>query len=137
MQGNTNKKVGNHFEIDFCIDLFKHGWWVYNCPQNAYGQPADVIAVKGSTVLLVDCKVCTKQGFSFIRMEENQRNAMTMFENRTNYLPMFVFKLPEHDVYGIHWCTLKQLEDEGVRFLRNEEIRKYGIPLDEICRSSL
>lgn len=53
----TNRKIGNSFETEFCELLFQHGFWCHNMAQNAAGQPADVIAVKGKTAYLIDCKV--------------------------------------------------------------------------------
>lgn len=55
----TNRKIGNSFETEFCELLFQHGFWCHNMAQNAAGQPADVIAVKGKTAYLIDCKVCS------------------------------------------------------------------------------
>ena len=64
----TNKKAGNLFEQEFCEILFENGFWVHNLAQNASGQPADVIAVKKGRALLIDCKVCDTNGFSFSRI---------------------------------------------------------------------
>ena len=60
----TNRKIGNSFETEFCELLFQHGFWCHNMAQNAAGQPADVIAVKGKTAYLIDCKVCSNNRFS-------------------------------------------------------------------------
>lgn len=49
----TNRKIGNSFETEFCELLFQHGFWCHNMAQNAAGQPADVIAVKGKTAYLI------------------------------------------------------------------------------------
>lgn len=51
----TNRKIGNSFETEFCELLFQHGFWCHNMAQNAAGQPADVIAVKGKTAYLMMC----------------------------------------------------------------------------------
>lgn len=131
----NNKRLGNLFEHAFCQTLHDHGWWVYNCPMNAYGQPVDVIAVKDTSVIFADCKACTKQGFSFFRIEENQENSMNMFQAMTGYEPMFVFKLNDGSVYGIAWSVISQLKSEGVRFLGNDEIREIGIPEEQIWQT--
>lgn len=72
----TNRKIGNSFETEFCELLFQHGFWCHNMAQNAAGQPADVIAVKGKTAYLIDCKVCSNNRFHLSRVEENQHFAI-------------------------------------------------------------
>ena len=78
-----NRQIGNKFEEEFAKKLYDHGYWVHRITQNASGQPADIIAIKGYSVSLIDCKVCTKDYLDLSRIEENQVLAMTLFDERT------------------------------------------------------
>lgn len=126
---NNNRKIGNAFERDFCQILFENGWWAYNCPMHSSGQPADIIAMKQHKMILADCKLCTRQGFSFFRVEDNQKSAMTMFEDRCHGEALFVFKLPDDTIYIYPWCAIECLSNQGVRFISVDYIREHGTPL--------
>lgn len=89
----SNKKLGNSFETDFCQLLYQHGFWVHNFVQSKDGQPADVIAVKNGKAYLIDCKVCSNNYFNLGRMEENQINAMTLWEDVGNGNGLFAIRL--------------------------------------------
>lgn len=89
----SNKKLGNSFETDFCQLLYQHGFWVHNFVQSKDGQPADVIAVKNGKAYLIDCKVCSNNYFNLGRMEENQINAMTLWEEVGNGNGLFAIRL--------------------------------------------
>lgn len=89
----SNKKLGNSFETDFCQLLYQHGFWVHNFVQSKNGQPADVIAVKNGKAYLIDCKVCSNNYFNLGRMEENQINAMTLWEDVGNGNGLFAIRL--------------------------------------------
>ena len=88
-----NRKIGNSFETEFCELLFQYGFWCHNMAQNAAGQPADIIAVKGKTAYLIDCKVCSNNRFPLSRVEENQHFAMETYmthsTERRNITPQF------------------------------------------------
>ena len=107
----TNRKIGNSFETEFCELLFQHGFWCHNMAQNAAGQPADVIAVKGKTAYLIDCKVCSNNRFPLSRVEENQHFAMETWKACGN---------------GEGWFALKVEESA----LNLTDIREYGTPLE-------
>lgn len=92
-QKMSNKKLGNSFETDFCQLLYQHGFWVHNFVQSKDGQPADVIAVKNGKAYLIDCKVCSNNYFNLGRMEENQINAMTLWEGVGNGNGLFAIRL--------------------------------------------
>lgn len=92
-QKMSNKKLGNSFETDFCQLLYQHGFWVHNFVQSKDGQPADVIAVKNGKAYLIDCKVCSNNYFNLGRMEENQINAMTLWEDVGNGNGLFAIRL--------------------------------------------
>ena len=96
----SNIKEGIAFEREFCELLGSRGFWVHRLSQNAAGQqPADVIAIKDGYHTLIDCKLCsTKNGFRFSRAEDNQRNAMALFEKRGWHSCWFALKLPDGQI---------------------------------------
>ena len=80
----SNKKLGNSFESELCETLSEEGFWCHNLAQNSAGQPADVIAVKNGEAYLIDCKVCSRDRFSFNRIEENQALSMELWRECGN-----------------------------------------------------
>lgn len=77
---NTNKKVGNEFETEFCRWLFQRGCWAHNFANRSYGQPADIIAIRGGKAFLIDCKVCENNYFDTRRVEDNQKDSMDFWQ---------------------------------------------------------
>ena len=130
----TNKKLGNDFENELAWYLFDKGFWVHRLAQNVAGQPADILAGKGSRFFLIDCKVCTGKTFPLSRVEENQYNAMTLWEERTREFGWFAFKLPEGEIHMISFPTIKFYIREDVKALTLAEIQKEGTPLSDWLR---
>ena len=64
----SNRKLGNSFEAELCEILFENGFWVHNLAQNQAGQPADIIAARNKVAYLIDCKVCSGNGFPLSRV---------------------------------------------------------------------
>lgn len=65
--------------------LGENGWWALRIPRNPSGaQPFDIIAVKGSKVLALDCKACSEPKFPIKRVEDNQWTAFAMMSKRTD-----------------------------------------------------
>ena len=89
----SNKKLGNSFEEEFAELLYEHGFWVHLLQQNSAGQPADIIATKNKTPLLIDCKQCTNNRFPLSRIEDNQHSAMDLWRDRGNGEPWFALKV--------------------------------------------
>ena len=78
---NDNRTIGGRFEQEFAEMLGNAGFWAHVLQQNKAGQPADIIASKGSYTTLIDAKVVSgNKGFPLYRVEDNQRTAMTLFE---------------------------------------------------------
>lgn len=119
----NNKKLGSDFETTFCETLYRRGFWVHNFAQNQDGQPADVIAVKKGKAYLIDCKVCSKEGFAFSRVEMNQDLSMILWRNCDNGEGWFAFLL-EDRIHMISHTTIKRLA-KGMSRLSNDEISSY------------
>lgn len=108
---NQNKKVGNAFEQEFCEILAQHGFWAHNLAQNRQGQPFDVIAAKDGATYVFDCKVCEDDVFDLSRIEENQENAMKLWESKGNSVGRFVFKTRRVGVKIVPISYLLMLRD--------------------------
>ena len=95
----SNRAVGNAFEQEFSELLYAYGFWVHRLTQDSAGQPADVIAVRNKTAYLIDCKDCSAKGFDLRRVEENQINAMQLWNECGNGQGWFAIKVPIGDIY--------------------------------------
>lgn len=121
----NNKKTGNDFEKEFAEKMAKKGYWVHLLNQGHTGQPADIIAVKKKTALLIDCKVCTRDYFTESRIEENQHLAMKKWEEKARTKAWFALKTSE-GIYMIPYrILLCALRDNNGK-LDLEEIKAYG-----------
>lgn len=132
----TNKKLGNDFETELCNLLFDRGFWVHNFAQNQAGQPADVIAVKNGTALLIDCKVCENDRFPFSRIEENQHTSMKFWKQCGNGYGLFALRLTDGKIYFIDHELMIALSI-GQASINRDLIEHYGTPLErwvENCR---
>ena len=114
----TNKKIGNDFESDFCEILFENGFWTHNLAQNASGQPADVIAARNGKTYLIDCKVCSNQGFALSRIEENQDLSMELWKDTGNGDGWFALKVEEEIVMIPHFSIKALMREYGVKLER-------------------
>lgn len=124
----TNKKIGNDFESDFCEILFENGFWTHNLAQNASGQPADVIAARNGKTYLIDCKVCSNQGFALSRIEENQDLSMELWKDTGNGDGWFALKVEEEIVMIPHFSIKALMRKKSV--LNLTDIREYGVKLE-------
>ena len=104
----SNKKLVSDFEGRFSQELFKMGFWVHLLTQNSAGQPADLIASKDGKAALIDCKVCEKGYFRLDRVEDNQIQAMSLWEECKNGPGWFALELP---IGQVRMFSLQQLKD--------------------------
>lgn len=124
----SNKKLGNSFESELCETLFEHGFWTHNLAQNQAGQPADVIAVRNKVAYLIDCKVCSGQGFPLNRVEENQDSSMTLWRECGNGEGWFALRTGDNILMVSHF-VIRRFTDKGKSQLTQAEIYGCGIPL--------
>lgn len=116
----SNRANGNRFEREMAALLHEHGFWVHLLTQNKAGQPADLIAAKGTYHTLIDCKVVSGNAFPFARAEENQRLAMERFLQKCEEPCWFALKLPGG--------SLRMLCDTMLRLLERRGVKKLGMP---------
>ena len=120
MARNTNRKDGLQFETELCQMMADKGWWCHNIAQTAAGQPADVIAVRLNTAVLIDCKVCSGDKFLMSRVEPNQESAMTLWQERDNVYAYFAIKFPSGKIYMMHYDSYIFLKKENVKAVPEE-----------------
>lgn len=123
----SNRSKGLSFEAEFAYILFEHGFWVHNLTQNAYGQPADIIAVRHGKAFLIDCKDCTRGYFSTARLESNQIDAMTLWQSRAKTEGLFAIQFDDR----IYIATLKSLLAMSKQRLTEVDIQGISQTLDE------
>ena len=132
-----NRSNGGRFEQELSHILSEAGFWVHVMQQNRSGQPADIIAVKGKFHTLIDCKVISdNKGFSFDRIEDNQRSAMKMFQKKCGDLCYFALKLPDGTMWMVAMERLQTLENRGRRRLTDNDIRTQTWSLEDWLKSS-
>ena len=129
----NNRKRGTTFERELCQVLANHGFWAHNLAQNSAGQPFDVIAARNGRTHVIDCKLCS-HGFALDRIEENQRNAMTLWQETGNGHGWFALETGDGELY---FHALRSLDTLGEtkRRLSESDIRQ-GYPLKkwvEMC----
>lgn len=122
----NNKKDGTQFEKNFAFILSNRGFWVHLFQDNKNGQPCDVVASRNGHTYLFDCKDCKGDTFRLSRMEENQLNAMELFEITGNSRGRFAVRFPGNEIYLSDYRTLKALRDSGVSGLKREDFQIYG-----------
>lgn len=88
----SNKSSGTAFECDFAARLSGYGFWVHRLQDNRNGQPFDVIAARNGKTYAIDCKECVDGIFRLSRMEENQLNAMRLWEETGNAEGLFAIR---------------------------------------------
>lgn len=127
-----NRTVGGKFEQELAERLADGGFWVHVMQQNKAGQPADIIAIKGHYHTLIDCKVVSdNKGFSFDRVEENQKLAMRMFQKKGQELCWFALKLPDETIWMIGLERIEMLRNRGNRRITDNDIRTKTWPIDK------
>ena len=127
----SNKAAGTKFEKEFSEILASHWFWVHLFQDNKNGQPCDVIACRNGNAYLLDCKDCETKFFSLSRVEENQYNAMRLFEMTGNNKGMFAVRFPEETIYLIPYDRMSELKKAGFKRIDATVCRTQGMKLSE------
>ena len=112
-----NEKTGNEFEKEVAEWLKNNGFWVLRIPHSRNGQPFDIIAVGNDKVFAVDCKTCLTDRFNLLRIEENQRTAMTLFKKlnpQKKYIACFAFKFADNSIVFVPYEKLAEIKSKTV-----------------------
>lgn len=129
----SNKRIGNKFEKETADLLSKNGYWVHLLQQNYYGQPADMIAVKGDLAILIDCKYCKTDTFKLSRIEPNQHSSMAKWMQCDNHCCGFAIKFKSHPnkIYFVSYRKLEELMNlKNQKQISYAECRMIGDVLD-------
>ena len=126
----SNRKLGNAFEAELCERLSEYGFWAHNMPQNSAGQPADVIAARNKVAYLIDCKVCSANGFALSRMEDNQDLSMGLWKECGNGEGWFALKLSDGRIFMIPHFTIRALRNSKSS-INEKEAFEYGMLLEK------
>lgn len=127
----NNKAAGTRFEKEFAEILAAHWFWVHLFQDNKNGQPCDVIAARNGHTYLFDCKDCQGNFFPLKRMEENQYNAMHLFELTGNGKGRFAIRFASQDIYLVDYWQLKALTDSGVKQIDRMDCKIYGCKFED------
>ena len=127
----SNRKLGNAFEAELCELLSEYGFWAHNMAQNSAGQPADVIAVRNKVAYLIDCKVCSTNGFALSRMEDNQDLSMGLWKECGNGEGWFALKLRDGRIFMIPHFTIRALRNSSKSSINEKEVFEYGMLLEK------
>lgn len=122
-----NKSTGTQFEKEFADILAANWFWVHLFQDNKNGQPCDVIAARNGHTYLFDCKDCQGGSFPLKRMEENQYNAMRLFELTGNSRGQFAIRFRQSGIYLMDYWQLKALRDNGMKSIDRAGCQLYGM----------
>lgn len=130
VSNNNNKVLGNQFEVEFCEELKRRGWWVCRMAPNASGQqPMDVLAIRDGRAKMIDCKVVTGQRFPLSRIEDNQRSSAWWWETCGNGEAWFAFKVGDDESADIWMVPMNQIDaliQIGRKSFRTSELPDLG-----------
>ena len=119
----SNKQNGNRFEQELAAKLAKYGFWVHVMQQNKAGQPADIIAVGKHLCTMIDCKdVESGDSFRLSRVEENQKLAMSMFEDKTDRECWFAIRFCDGEIYMLSWDYIDFYARNGFASIRRTQM---------------
>lgn len=126
----SNKSAGTAFEQEFAKRLAGYGFWVHRMQDNQNGQPFDLIAAKNKNTLVMDCKACQYEDFSLYRIEENQLNAMKLWQECGNIEGVFIIKTPK-EIRVLKCSVAEYLIESGHRRLKGKKIFENTVSVGE------
>lgn len=130
----NNKKTGTSFEREFAEILSSYGFWVHRLQDNHNGQPFDLIAARHGKPYTFDCKDCQGDKFLFRRMEENQRNAMDLWQECGNVNCFFAVHYPKAGLQMFEYTDLVDYEQQGMSYISQKDAYAYGYTFEEFMR---
>lgn len=126
----SNKSAGTEFEKEFAELLARHGFWAHCLKENTNGQPFDVIAARDGITYVFDCKECESGRFPLSRIEENQNNAMLLWQETGNQPGMFAVRF-FGQIYLIPHRMLMNLKRNGTKSIAEQHAIQYGKTLEQ------
>lgn len=130
-------KLGTATEKFIAKTLRGFGYWVYNIPMKANGQPCDIIAVKGGKsmlVWLIDGKHVRGEdvSFAFARVEPNQVSAMGYAHDfaKIDNIGFCVFFDRDKRLRWLPYSIYRDMEASGRKSVNMSELK----PFEEVLR---
>lgn len=130
----SNKSAGTQFEKDFAVRLAAEGFWVHLFQDNKNGQPCDMVAARNGITYLIDCKDCQGDFFELRRMEENQLNAMRMFEMTGNSRGKFAIRFASGKIFLVDYWQLEISRNNGMKRIDRAGCELFGFDLERWLR---
>ena len=123
----SNKKTGAKFERDFLKYLADNEWWAhFLSPDKSGAQPFDIIAMRGSDVMAIDCKTCSADRFPLSRVEENQYWAFRSIMWKADTFCGFAI-LHNEEIYLIPFDVILAVKKKNESsILLKEEYKQYA-----------
>lgn len=123
---NVRNVVGSTTEKTVVNALRQKGYWVYNTPMKANGQPVDIIAIKGNVSYLMDAKHIRENdvSFTFNRVEPNQITTM-LYAMDFAKIENLGFAILFERTGAIYWLDFK-------KFLESQKNGKKSININEL-----
>lgn len=117
LSNSNNKKLGTDFENEAVEILNKIGYWVHFIAPDIRGaQPFDVIAVKESKPIAIDCKTSAVRRFNISRLEDNQVSAFEKWLRCGNPEPIVLVKHNDY-IYCVGYLRLRA--ETSIRLKKN------------------
>lgn len=127
----SNKSSGDKFEVRLAQILADNGFWVHRFAPTAFGQPADIIAVRHNEPYLIDCKACAHDSFALSRVEPNQEFAMEKWESCKNTTPYFAMETSE-GIYMMSYQSIHYLKYTAKKAVIGiKQMNEMGVRLDK------
>lgn len=117
LSNSNNKKLGTEFEQEAVSILNNLGYWVHFIAPDIRGaQPFDVIAVRKSKPIAIDCKTSAVRRFNISRLEDNQVLAFEKWLRCGNPEPIVLVKYDNY-IYCVGYLKLKA--ETSIRLEKN------------------
>lgn len=126
----NSRKLGVLTEEKAKEIFFNKGYWVYQCPSNIKGQPADLIIAKDNKITLVEVKHCKNNRFTLNRIEENQLSTYKYFKTKGNTNHKILVKFKD-GIYLIDFYHIYSCINQGYKSLTVDTFEELGERLDE------
>lgn len=113
--GITQQRVGKSFEKEVLEYYSKKGYWSYKIPTDFNGTICDIILVKNSAVMLVECKHTTSDKLYYKGSGiYKKRDELNNFVQKYNTNIYIMIKSDKVGTFWTSWINAKPIfEDKG------------------------
>lgn len=126
---SSNIRIGDEYEDKVIEMLHDSGHWVYHVPKKVSGQPVDIIAAKGSKLMLVDAKHVRYKdvSFKFDRIEPNQWSSMGYAREFAGIecLGFAIFFERTNEMYWLHYDVALDRYNKGEKSIHMSYLKPF------------